>query len=934
MIKNMYEKTSAKTENNKKTSKKDNATNKHSLNKSKNSSSCGSCRSLSSPRLSSENASSVLSHAKAMGKESCAVSFMQRNYGNRFTASVLSPTIQRKCSCGGSCSRCKGEEEADKVSMSIMKMESPAISHKPYAIRHTPSVISYKSSAINQPDEQGVISDIMASKGSGQRLDNNTGSFMGQRFGHNFSHVRVHNDNYAARKSNELNAEAFTIGRDIFFNAGRYNPSSTGGKQLLAHELTHVVQQSNGCFRLTCSKIDDRRKKIVETALSLTKEHYLMGAGGQIPGIDGSGVNSRKVILNAENHAASIDVDYGKDKGTKTHVCGGRFSKISLPEGDPSNKKHQDESGKYKWKRTSEGDEVWGEACEGKRHFDCGGFVSYCYHQACPEVTYPGPARGLLSDNFGWKEVPKEQIQGGDIAYRDGHAGLCIDNVAVISALGKKWGVDKKEKVDQYTKFGKLKCLIDDEKKSEDIMIQKKQDGESYKYEGERYNHTLSMCGKLKLLFKNTCSTAAINNCSDEDLLTAICIGEAGNINDRDGKKGVMNVVMNRVSDSAFPNTIREVVTAPNQFHGLSMGINRLNQSAFSDCRDLAREVMNNPADDPTYGALWFNQSCQKPCSEYCTTYLGDGSSRAHYFSRRATMDEKKTCEKSKNKVERHCCDHPRTRTSYITFTEEEVEPITIQGQEKQPKQTTSPSLVPCALPVLLGIGRTGCGSGTDFTHFDFPSISLASTAKLAAWAANRPFSRGQSRFLVTNMECEIEMDAVLTILAGGAGHDAFTRFATGTGGTKTHNKSSMLGALALGSPEIKSTVASVKSIIESQLVAQAASGTLNPCVLLVKPPATHFASKKFYYPGALKSIIGGTHGEKLFATGFTGDIPSRSYTIDLRFLICDNFGVDESDLYAPGLFAFWVLQHERSASRYAPFINQLDLPVTVSGTF
>lgn len=232
----MYEKTSAKTENNKKTSRKDNATNKHSLNKSKNSSSCGSCgacRSLSSPRLSSENASSVLSHAKAMGKESCAVSFMQRNYGNRFTASVLSPTIQKKCSCGGSCSNCKGEEEADKVATNIMKMQSPAISKK--------EAIGYKAPANN--DEQTHISEIMSNKGSGHGLDDNTSSFMEQGFGYDFSHVRLHTDSYAARKSNELNAEAFTIGRDVFFNAGRYNPSSTEGKQLLAHELTHVVQQ-------------------------------------------------------------------------------------------------------------------------------------------------------------------------------------------------------------------------------------------------------------------------------------------------------------------------------------------------------------------------------------------------------------------------------------------------------------------------------------------------------------------------------------------------------------------------------------------------------------------------------------------------------------------------------------------------------------------
>ena len=53
-----------------------------------------------------------------------------------------------------------------------------------------------------------------------------------------------------------------------------------------------------------------------------------------------------------------------------------------------------------------------------------------------------------------------------------------------------------------------------------------------------------------------------------------------------------------------------------------------------------------------------------------------------------------------------------------------------------------------------------------------------------------------------------------------------------------------------------------------------------------------------------------------------------------MRFVICDNFGVDETDLYSPGLLGFWVLQHERSATKYKPFVNQLDLSVTISGTF
>jgi hypothetical protein len=234
-----------------------------------------------------------------------------------------------------------------------------------------------------------------------------------------------------------------------------------------------------------------------------------------------------------------------------------------------------------------------------------------------------------------------------------------------------------------------------------------------------------------------------------------------------------------------------------------------------------------------------------------------------------------------------------------------------------------------CNLPIELGRAR-GCGGGTDFTHFDFPSISLTSELKLAAWAAARPFTRGPARDLVTDTECELEMDGVLTGLAGGAGHDAFTRFAAGTGGTETHGASSTLGAMALSSGSFLATVSTVQTAIETQLAAQASAGAFDPCALSETPPATHFG---FGDGTALKAVIGGTQGEKLMLDNFTGNPATRTYSADLRFLICDDFGVDESDLYSHGLFAFWVLQHERSATAYAPFINELELPVTISGT-
>lgn len=75
-------------------------------------------------------------------------------------------------------------------------------------------------------------------------LDRETQAFFGRRFGHDFSRVRVHADDSAARLTNMMGAAAFTVGRDIYFGRGAYRPHRPEGSRLLAHELAHVVQQS------------------------------------------------------------------------------------------------------------------------------------------------------------------------------------------------------------------------------------------------------------------------------------------------------------------------------------------------------------------------------------------------------------------------------------------------------------------------------------------------------------------------------------------------------------------------------------------------------------------------------------------------------------------------------------------------------------------
>jgi hypothetical protein len=100
---------------------------------------------------------------------------------------------------------------------------------------------------IEQPDAAGippVVEEVLQS--SGQALDSETRAFMEPRFGHDFSQVQVHTDDQAAESAQAVNALAYTVGSDVVFGAGEYDPDSAEGQELLAHELTHVVQQESG----------------------------------------------------------------------------------------------------------------------------------------------------------------------------------------------------------------------------------------------------------------------------------------------------------------------------------------------------------------------------------------------------------------------------------------------------------------------------------------------------------------------------------------------------------------------------------------------------------------------------------------------------------------------------------------------------------------
>ena len=101
----------------------------------------------------------------------------------------------------------------------------------------------YRAAAIqsHRPQPTGRVESVL--RGGGRPLDTAQRASMQDRFGHDFGRVRLHDTAEAARSAEELSAEAYTVGHHVVFAAGRYQPSASAGRLLLAHELAHVVQQ-------------------------------------------------------------------------------------------------------------------------------------------------------------------------------------------------------------------------------------------------------------------------------------------------------------------------------------------------------------------------------------------------------------------------------------------------------------------------------------------------------------------------------------------------------------------------------------------------------------------------------------------------------------------------------------------------------------------
>lgn len=185
--------------------------------------------------------------------------------------------VQRQCACGGSfgmigeCEACTSRKLLGKPVQPTFAINEPGDIYEQEAERLAEQVMATQEREVNRtgvighPSVQrqsmdcgtGVMNappSVYAVLNSpGQPLDSATRAFFEPRFGHDFSRVRVHVHDRAEQSARDVDANAYAVGHHIVFGAGRYSPETANGRRLLAHELTHVLQQGTATGGVTAN---------------------------------------------------------------------------------------------------------------------------------------------------------------------------------------------------------------------------------------------------------------------------------------------------------------------------------------------------------------------------------------------------------------------------------------------------------------------------------------------------------------------------------------------------------------------------------------------------------------------------------------------------------------------------------------------------------
>lgn len=193
------------------------------------------------------------------------------------------------------------ECEAEAVANQVVNMPTPQNDGLQGMASEAPNV--WETPSISQKQQTGqsvrnvVHLDLPTS--DGLPLESSVAAYMEPRFGHSFENVRVHTSAQSADISRTINARAFTTGRDVYFGHGEYNPQTKEGRKLVAHELTHVIQQGQAS-KVSKSTISRAKLPMKTLTLNITKLEDSTRS---------TGVSSASTIL---ENAANVKIKAGK----------------------------------------------------------------------------------------------------------------------------------------------------------------------------------------------------------------------------------------------------------------------------------------------------------------------------------------------------------------------------------------------------------------------------------------------------------------------------------------------------------------------------------------------------------------------------------------------------------------------------------------------
>jgi Domain of unknown function (DUF4157) len=152
----------------------------------------------------------------------------------------------------------QSELDADRIADKVMGMDP----YSPFKNAQLPQLRIQRFTQLNDECLNIVPASVkQVLTGSGKPMELKLRQNMEQYFGHDFSHVRIHTDEIAQQSAHDINAQAYTIGSNIVFGAKQFKPGTQEGRRLLAHELTHVVQQASLGSHPSYSVIQRQEKK-------------------------------------------------------------------------------------------------------------------------------------------------------------------------------------------------------------------------------------------------------------------------------------------------------------------------------------------------------------------------------------------------------------------------------------------------------------------------------------------------------------------------------------------------------------------------------------------------------------------------------------------------------------------------------------------------